>query len=442
MKSLRESLITGSVWTLGSVGAGQVLKLVRSMVLSRLLVPDAFGLMAIVWAILFCLDLLSDVGLAPGIVRSPHGDDQSFLNTAWTMKVIRGGVLCAIACAIGYPTALFYQKPALAALIPVAGLSILIEGFSSTKTYSCRRNMMFARITIFELTTEVISTLATVTWAWVQPSVWALVGGALIGRTAHLIGSHTLLPGQRNKLQWNSASFHELVTFGKWVLLSSAIYLLYAQGDRLILGKYLDMRMFGVYTIAAALSEAVSGVASKMTAVVFFPAMGKALLSDRNRYREVIYRIRLGMDSLMIVPISMLLMLSPVVVKILYDVRYQEAGWMLQILCIRLLMISMLIGGEASLSAMGYSRFGVTQNICRALWIFIGIPLCWHLYGLVGVVWVVALTELPVFFVIWPGMKKHDLLSVRHELRSFIFIAIGLLAGWSLLFLIHKISRL
>ena len=133
MKKLKQSVIHGSAWALASVAAGQALRLVKSLVLSRLLFPDAYGEMAIVWATLACLDLLSDVGLAPGIIRSPRGDDTLFLNTAWVMKITRGAVLCLITTAIAYPLSRFYAMPHLAGLIPIAGFSIFLEGFSSTE---------------------------------------------------------------------------------------------------------------------------------------------------------------------------------------------------------------------------------------------------------------------------------------------------------------------
>src|ERR1700691_4185837 len=154
MKTLRQSVIHGSVWTLTSVALGQALRLGKSLILSRLLFPDAYGEMAIVWAVLSCLDLLSDVGLPPGIIRSTRGDDTLFLNTAWTMKIIRGAVLCGVTAAIAYPLSRFYAMPHLAVLLPIAGFSIFLEGFSSTKTYSYLRQMHYGRISAIGLVDE------------------------------------------------------------------------------------------------------------------------------------------------------------------------------------------------------------------------------------------------------------------------------------------------
>jgi O-antigen/teichoic acid export membrane protein len=433
MQSLKTAVLRGSAWTLSGVAAGQIIRLGKSLVLSRLLFPEAYGVMAIVWAVLTCLDLLSDVGLSPGIVRSPRGDDPYFLNTAWTMKSIRGTVLCGIVCAIAYPVSMFYHKPQLALLLPVAGLTVLIEGLGSTNTYSCQRNMTYSRITMLELLNEIVGMVVTLGWALIHPSVWALLGGAVAGRTSQVLGSHLLLPGIRNRFHWDPAAFSELVNFGKWVFFSSAIYLLYAQGDRLLLGRFLDSKLLGVYSIAIMLSEAISGVINKLTDTVLFPALSQTAISDRSRLRSVLYQMRLGTDVLIIMPIGVLMVIGGVVVKLLYDSRYQGAGWMLQILSIRLIMVSMVLGGTSSLFALGHSRYSVGLNICRAIWIFTMIPLGWHFYGMKGIVCAVALTELPAFVVIWSGMAKYKLLSLPHEMRSVAFAIAGIAIGYAVL---------
>jgi O-antigen/teichoic acid export membrane protein len=120
-------------------------------------------------------------------------------------------------------------------------------------------------------------------------------------------------------------------------------------------------------------------------------------------------------------------------VHLLYDSRYSQAGWMLQILCIRLLMTAILVGGSSCLFVLGHSRYSFIQNLARATWILAGIPIIWPLYGIEGVVWVVGLTEIPVLFVVWFAMAKHGILSVKHELRTLPIIGAGLLFGFALL---------
>jgi O-antigen/teichoic acid export membrane protein len=136
--SLRRLVLRGSGLIIGSHGGGQLIRLARSLILTRLLFPEAFGVMSLVWVVMFGLGMLSDLGVGPAIIRDKRGEDPDFLNTAWTLQVIRGVVLLGIACLIAYPMATFYNEPDLAQLIPAAGLFALIAGFNSTAFHTCQ----------------------------------------------------------------------------------------------------------------------------------------------------------------------------------------------------------------------------------------------------------------------------------------------------------------
>lgn len=427
---------------MGSVLFGQIVRLGKSLVLSRLLFPEAYGVMAIVWAVLYALEMLSDVGLSAAVIRHKRGDDPAFLNTAWTMKAIRGVILSAIACAAAYPASLFYGNPELALLIPVAALTSLIEGFTSTKIFSCHRNMVYSRLTLLDFADSLLGLVVTLIWAYFYPSVWALLGGAVVGRLFQVTASHLMLPGAPNRFMWDPVAAKDLVHFGKWIFFSSVVYLLYSQGDRMLLGKYLDPTLLGVYSVAIMLSETVNGVVARLNNAVIYPALSQVVNSDRNRLKKVFYKARLGTDALMVMPIAVLMVIGSEVVKVLYDPRYHEAGWMLQILCVRLLMVGVLLSSESCLFALGQPRYAVIQNVCRAAWILVGIPLGWHAYGITGVVCVVASTEVPVVFVLWFGMARNKMLSVILELRSILFVGIGLAVGYGVLQLIHYIKAI
>jgi len=100
----------------------------------------------------------------------------------------------------------------------------------------------------------------------------------------------------------------------------------------------------------------------------------------------------------------------------------------------------MLVGGASSLFALGHSRYSLLQNSARALWIFIGLPLGWHYFGIRGVVGVVASTEVPVFFVIWIGLKKYGILSITKEVRTIPFVLGGIATGFAVLHCLNWIA--
>ena len=86
----KSKLLNGSLWTFFGYGSSQIIRLGSNLVLARLLFPEAFGIMSLVTVVMQGLTMISDLGVGPSIIHSKRGDDPNFLNTAWTIQVIRG----------------------------------------------------------------------------------------------------------------------------------------------------------------------------------------------------------------------------------------------------------------------------------------------------------------------------------------------------------------
>src|ERR687885_208624 len=113
MSSLKNQALRGTVWTIAGYGASQVLRLGSNIILTRLLLPEFFGLMNLVNVFIIGLHLFSDVGLGPSVVQNKRGDDPDFLNTAWTIQVGRGIILWICSLILAWPVSQFYNEPQL-----------------------------------------------------------------------------------------------------------------------------------------------------------------------------------------------------------------------------------------------------------------------------------------------------------------------------------------
>lgn len=401
--------------------------------MTRLLFPEVYGLMTLVWAVLTGLQMFADTGIVASIIRDKRGDDPAFLNTAFTTNVIRGLVLWVISCLIAHPLASMYHQPALAQILPVTGLTALIHGFVSTAMFTRRRHMDFKRLAILDLSNEIVTFVVLVIWAYFSRNVWSMVAGAVIGQIFLVLASHVYLPGIRNKFRWDRSALVTFMSFGKWIYLSSMVYFLSTQSDRFLLGRYLDMIHLGVYGTATVLSGAILTVVLKINSDVLYPAYSRVVQEGTGRLRQVMLRTRLATDAGMILPIAVIMILGSRIVGILYDQRYHDAGWMLQILSVRLLLVATLSNGESCLVALGHPKYSFVLNACRAVAMFIAIPIGWWLWGIRGVIWAVALSEVPPLVVIWFGLIRHRLFSIAAESRSLLFAGLGALLGLGVL---------
>lgn len=169
-QGVRGAAVRGTVFTVGGYGASQIIRLISSLLLARLLMPDAFGLMALVNAFMQGMELLTDLGVGANIVQSSKGQELFFLRTAWTLQILRAALLWCVSVVLAGPVAAFFAAQdsrcaALESILPVAAVSILIAGFNSTSMAVLNKRLQFERLVWLQLVPQVASLGMTLVWA-------------------------------------------------------------------------------------------------------------------------------------------------------------------------------------------------------------------------------------------------------------------------------------
>lgn len=385
--SLLRRVLKGASWTLGGHLISQGIRLGSNLILSRLLFPEAFGLMALVYTFLSGLTMLSDTGTNLNIVQSKRGDDQAFLNTAWTVDCIRGIVLWLLACVISVPAASFYQEPILMALLPVVGLTLIISGFNSNKVVIANRNLDLKRVTILNLTVQILSILITLVGAWVanaidaprDTAVWALVLGNLTGSTTYLIMSYTYFPGKGNRFQLEREALGELFRFGRWIFLSTLLTFFAFQGSNLIIPRLLGVAFLGIYSFASNLSQVASTIVSMIGDRVLFPSYAELHRDRPERLYRALRRARISLLAVHWAIALFLIFFGQPLINIMYDSRYADAGWMLQILALGSLVSILESTYSNVLLAQGKSFLLTVMMVMQMTFQIIGIFAGYHL---------------------------------------------------------------
>lgn len=324
--SLFQRALTGSMLTAGSYAVTQGLRLVSNLILTRLLFPEAFGMMALVSVVLVGLAMFSDMGIGPAISQHPMGDEPEFLDTAFTLDVARGVVLWLLTCALAWPVARLYDAPELMQLLPAAGLTLLIAGFNPTRIDTANRHLLLARVTLLDLAAQVVGIVSMIVLAVVMRSVWALVLGAIIGSLVKLIVMHLWLPGRANRFHWEPEVGRDLIHFGKWIFLSTACGFLLSQGDKAIFGAYLTKGELGIYNIGWFLASFPILLAGAVTGRILIPLYRDHHPAEGPRNAAKMRRLRYALSGGTLALLAVLGVVGMPLVGLLYDPRYQAAG--------------------------------------------------------------------------------------------------------------------
>lgn len=320
----------GSVTLMGNVGS-QVLRFASNLLLTRLLFPGAFGLMAIAQSILTAANLLSDVGLQQAVVRSHRAHDQRFLDTIWTLQVLKGVVIIA-AMAIAAPfAARGYAQPSLVAIMPALGAASLIIGFSSTKVALVNRRIEVGRLTMMEMGSQVIGIVVMIAWARVWPTPWALVAGNLATALSKMLASYWLIDGPGNRFAWDRSVVQEVWRFGGWVMLASGVTFLAGEGRNLLNAALVNATEVGLLVISSTLAFVVWNAIQQVSGRVLFPAYAEVFRERPQNLPAVVQRSRrwqlLGGCAVAV----LFALFGDRLVRWFYDPRYAMAGVFLQI---------------------------------------------------------------------------------------------------------------
>ncbi len=415
--SLRARAATGTAWTAGGFLLRQAIRLGANLVLARLLFPEAFGLMAIVNVFLIGVHMFSDLGLSLNVIQSPRGDDPRFLDTAYSVQILRGLALFGLVCAFAWPVAAFYELPELRAMLPVAGLALLVQGFFSTGVYRLQRHMSLARFEAIELAGQVAPALAMVAWAWVSPTVWALVIGGVAGQLARVALGFWLVPEHRARPAWDRSALSELIGFGKWVFLSTLLTFLADQTDRLVLGKLIALDLLGAYSIAAMFAHLPVQLMTKLGALVAFPAFSRSM-ERGDDFAAVFQRTRralLAMGGLVVV--CMGASAQPLIAT-LYDARYAEAGWMLGLLAIRAWFNVVQVPHQSALLAHGAPRFMALSNGVKLAALVAFLAAGYRLGGLQGLIVALVCADVVRYGVAVWATRQFQLRGLRGDLLA------------------------
>lgn len=324
--------IRGSLLTFTGFGASMVLRLASNLILTRILFPEAFGLMALVTVVMTGLQMFSDTGIHTSIIQSKRGDDPLFMNTAWVVQIGRGLLLWIATIAAAAPLADFYDQPQLLQLLPVAGLAAVIQGFESTRLANANRHLRLGRLAILELGSQFIGILVMILLAILMQSVWALVIGGLVSAAVKTVLSHLILPGSRNRIAWERAAFSEIFHFGKYIFISSIAGFLINNADRAILGKFVSLTELAVYNIGFFIATVPIVLTRQFGSKILMPVYARIPPAESPSNRKKALKAR-ALLTLSMMAIAILLGLGgDVLIRHLYTEPYHLGGPILVLL--------------------------------------------------------------------------------------------------------------
>ncbi|MBN8429744.1 oligosaccharide flippase family protein [Microbulbifer salipaludis] len=431
LQSLRHSNSTkfrgirSAGWTLIGYGSGQLIRLLSNLILTRLLAPDMFGLMALAQVFITGMVMFSDIGIKTSIVRQKSTGNDDFLNTAWTVQIIRGAFIFLICLLLAYPISLVYEEPTLFPVLAALGISALIQGFQTTAFATAEKNLSIGKQTVIQIATQIFATLVMVVWSYFYPTIWALVAGSILSTLLSVILNHIYLDAEhRHTFRVSGPHLTEIIRFGKWIFISSVIGFFANQMDKLFLGKVLTMTELGVYVIAFTLAQLPESISNSISSKVMMPIYSKVQDADIKTIRSHAFKMRLNLGSFCLFITLFFVIFGQEIITFLYDDRYVNAGWMLEALALGVAIRVATKVGPFLLSRGDSKTFTGIVAVKTGV-VFTSMLIGWVYFGVPGVIYATVAASIANYCLEIRIYRRHNLWLWKLDASFFAVIALS-----------------
>ncbi|HUZ33517.1 MAG TPA: oligosaccharide flippase family protein [Xanthobacteraceae bacterium] len=393
-----------------------LIRLGSSMVLTRILLPEAYGIITIITSIAFVVEMIADTNATLFIIREENGDQPRYVNTAWTIQISRAVFNSAILFLLAPLVATWiYHLPALIAPMRVFSLSFIIGGLQSMSfPLAIRRKQ--ARIIVYsELAAAFASALFSVGYCYFYRNYWGMIYGILINRALLSLLSRQFYPDLVPRFQFDRAAARDLLGLSKYTMPSSVLTLVINQFDKVIFLRLFDLRLLGIYGLAGNIAGSVSSLISKISQTVLYPRCAHSFRTNRSGFALAYYRDNIKLFiSMMLLPAA-LGGAAQLVITILYPATYAQAGVVLQAFMMRAGILAFAAPAEDLLIAAGDYKVILHGNVFRVIALFGASLVGYRLFGFLGFVYGTALSGMAPLAYYWWLQRRNKMMILKYE---------------------------
>jgi O-antigen/teichoic acid export membrane protein len=328
-ESLREKTVKSGFWAFAIRSSDRVFRFIRTLILARILAPNDFGLFGIAILVMSILETFSESGFQAALIQKKE-NIESYLDSAWTVLILRGVILFIILFCVAPYAAIFFNTPEAKLIIQVIGISILLQAFTNVGIIYFQKELEFNKQFIYQFAGTVADFVVAVSAALLLRNVWALVFGLLAGNFVRFFVSYLVHP-YRPRINLDLKKAKELFGFGKWIMGSTILIFLITQGDDIFVGKLLGATALGFYQMAYRISNMPTTEITHVISQVTFPAYSK-LQDDISKLKEAYLKV-LQVTAFLSFPIAgLIFVLAPDFTKIFLGEKWMPMVPAMQVL--------------------------------------------------------------------------------------------------------------
>lgn len=373
---IRKSFRDGVLYTAIGKYSNVVIQLVITAILSRLISPAEYGIVAVVNVFLVFFQILADSGIGPAIIQNKELTKND-IDHIFSLTIFSGFVLAIVFAGLGYPISFIYQNNLYVKLCLLLGICVFFYTITIVPQSILNKSLKFKQVSLLTLCANVVSGLFAVLFAYLGFGVYTLIFSNIIKALATFI----LLYYQVSlkfyfKIEKNS--FLKIFDFAKFQFLSNFLNYFARNLDNLLIGSIFSPTLLGYYDKAYQLSLYPNQILTQVITPAIHPIMSN-FSDDKDRMSNVFLKISNVMITIGL-PISAFLVInSKDIILFMFGERWLPSVRAFQILSasIWLQMANSFLSSlyQATNNARALFKVGVITSTINIIAILIGVLL-------------------------------------------------------------------
>ena len=416
MEINRNIVIKSLFWKFFERLGSQLVSVVVSIILARLLLPEQYGAIALIMIFINVCNVIIDGGLNTALIQKKNADNIDF-STILYSSILISSILYAILFLLAPYIAEFYHLPILQNVIRVLGINLFFYAINSIQRAFVSKYMLFNKLFYSSFISVVISGLIGILLAYENFGIWALVAQNLSCTIITCVVMWFTIKW-RPILQFSFERFYKLFSYGWKILMANLIPVIFVEIRKLFIGKLYTPSNLAYYEKGEQFPSLIMNNIFTSIQTILLPTLSECQ-DDRVRVKAIMRRST-KMSCFIIYPLMVgLIVTAEPLINILLGDKWQEVIPYMQIMCVANFFRPITISNWEAIKALGYSgitlKLEVVKKVVDIVILLISINL-----GVKAIAWgMVVFNFLCIFINLSPNVKL-----LNYKIHEQIFDAV------------------
>ena len=437
-ENLRGKVLSGLFWKALENGGVQLVQLVISLILARLLGPERYGTISLLLVFIAIANVFIQTGFQTSLIQKRQVDDLDY-SSVFYLSLGVAAILYGLIFAGAPAVAVFYQDPELKPMLRVLALMIFFGAVVSVQTAIVSRKMEFRKMCIASLLATCLSGIAGVIGAYNGFGTWSLVIQQLGNQFLLMIFLWGLV-GWKPEKKFSMERVKVLFSYGWKLMCSSLIDTVYNNLYTMVIGKIYQKDVVGYYNRGNQFPQLIVNNLAASIQAVMLPAFS-ASQEDRDRMKAMVRRSIVTSAFVVFPMMAGLIAVAKPLISIILTEEWLPCVPFLQIMCVAYAMWPIHIANLQAINALGRSdiflKLEIVKKVLGLLVLAVSIP-----FGIYAMVWLKAATNFAGTIInSYPNKKLLDYSFTEQWRDVFPALLLSVIMGgavYSIQFLIHN----